>query len=637
MGFLDLPKRLFVGRPVRSDSLGHTLLSKKVALPIFSSDALSSVSYATEEVLIVLGTAGLLFFWTAPWIAVGVVLLFAVISASYMQTVKEYPNGGGDYVVAHENVSKQAGIFTGAALLVDYVLTVAVSMSAGVYAIYSALPSLKEHRVGIALGLIAFVTLMNLRGVKEAGTFFAVPTYAFVVGILTMLAIGGYKVLFGDGIVAASSTLELHATQKTGGLLTMFFLLRAFSSGCTALTGVEAIANGVPSFKKPKAENASKTLLMMAVLAITMFSGITALALASDVRVSHEAHASVVSQIATAVFGAKSFGFYYIQVSTALILVLAANTAYQGFPVLSSILAQDRYLPRQLHNRGDRLVFSNGVLALAIFAGLLVYAFDAEVTRLIQLYIVGVFVAFTLGQAGMVRRWSRKLREEPEAARGPIQRSRLINLVGCATTAVVLVIVLISKFTHGAWIVVVAMPVIYLVMRGINSHYMRVAKELRAADTRPVLPSRMHAIVLVSQLHNPTLRALNYAKAIRPSTLQALYVSVDDEESQRLQAEWEEKGIDVPLVVRESPFRDVTGPILDYVRNFPRESERDVVTVIIPEFVVGKWWEQLLHNQSALLLKGRLLFQPGVTVTSVPWHLSSAPEPEEPVTVIAPK
>ncbi len=415
------------------------------------------------------------------------------------------------------------------------------------------------------------------------------------------------------------------------GLALVLLVARAFASGCTALTGVEAISDGVPAFKKPAAENAATTLLIMAVISITMFLGISFLATAAHVRVDEGVHRTVVAQLAAATFGNKTFLFYYIQAFTAGILILAANTAYQDFPRLSSILAQDRYLPRQLHNRGDRLVFSNGVIALAVFASALIWVFDAELTKIIQLYIVGVFVSFTLSQYGMVKHWDRVRVADPALDQGKITRARLTNFVGAIATAVVLVIVLYSKFTHGAYMVVIAIPIIFSIMKGINGHYTRVAKELRAADTRPVLPSRMHAIVLVSQLHNPTLRALNYAKAIRPSTLQALYVAVDDEESRTLQDEWEAKGIDVPLVVRESPYREVTAPILDYVRTFPRESERDVVTVIIPEFVVGKWWEQLLHNQSALLLKGRLLFQPGVTVTSVPWHLSSAPEPEEPV------
>ena len=636
MALFDIPKRIFVGRPLRSDAVGHTLLPKKLALPVFSSDAMSSVSYATEEVLLALAAGGLVYYSSTPWIALGVVLLFMVITASYRQTVREYPQGGGDYTVAHENVSKTAGLVAASALLIDYVLTVSVSISAGVYALTSAFPDsvIATHRVGFAMAFILFITLMNLRGVKEAGTFFAIPTYGFVLGIVTMLVVGLVKLATGGDLVAESSTLHIEE-HHLGGFAAAFLLARAFSSGCTALTGVEAIANGVPAFKKPQSENAAQTLLMLAVIAITMFVGITTLALAADVRVPAHGHGtgrSVVAQIASAVFGDGTVPFYYVQFFTAAILVLAANTAFQDFPRLASLLAQDRYLPRQLHNRGDRLVYSNGVVALAGFAALLVFAFDANVSRLIQLYIVGVFVSFTLGQGGMVLRWTRKLRDPglPPEDRRRMQRARAINAVGSAITGVVLVIVLFSKFSKGAWIVVVAMPILFAIMRAISRHYARVAEELRLASTRPVLPARNHAVVLVSQLHNPTLRALNYAKSIKAHTLTALYVEVDETESRRLQEEWDRAGIDVPLKIISSPFREITKPVLDYVRRL-RESagDRDVVTVIIPEYVVGKWWEQLLHNQSALRIKAFLLFQPGVMVTSVPWHLSSAPEPEE--------
>ena len=634
MGLLDIPKRIFVGRPIRSEDMGHTLLPKSLALPVFSSDALSSVAYATEEILLVLALGGLAFFTSTPYVAAGVVLLMIIVTASYRQTVREYPSGGGAYIVAHENLGPTAGLAAASALLIDYVLTVSVSVAAGVFAIYSAVPSLREHKVSISVGFIAFITLLNLRGVKESGRIFAVPTYGFVVGIYAMIAVGFWKIATGGSILSDTAQTHITATHKTGGLLTLLLLLRAFSSGCTALTGVEAISNGVPAFKKPQAENAAKTLLMMAVLAISMFIGITALAIIAKVHANPHGEdvKSVVAHIAEAVFGAKTFGFYYVQAFTAGILILAANTAFQDFPRLSSILAQDRYLPRQLHNRGDRLVFSNGVVLLALFASLLVIVFDAEVTRLIQLYVVGVFVSFTLSQFGMVRHWNKKLAEDPEADQGAIMRSKVLNALGGSTTALVLVIVLISKFTKGAYIIVIAAPILFFIMRGIHGHYERVARELRLATTRPVLPARNHAIVLVSQLHNPTLRALNYAKSIKPHTLTALYVGVDDAESRNLQEEWDRAGIDVPLKVIASPYREITKPVLDYVRRLREASgDRDVVTVVIPEYVVGKWWEQLLHNQSALRIKAFLLFQPGVMVTSVPWHLSSAPEPEEAV------
>ncbi len=647
MALRNVPKRVLLGSPMRSDRLEHTLLPKRLALPVFSSDALSSVAYATQEIIVALLIAGTALLHWAGWAAGGVVVLLVVVTISYRQTVKEYPSGGGAYIVAHENLGANAGLIAASALLIDYVLTVSVSVAAGVDAIVSAKGSLAPHAVIMCIGFIAFVTMINLRGLKESGVFFAIPTYGFVVGIYALLATAVVKIAGGAHLVSEAAQYELRPEHVAGaGLATAFLVLRAFASGCTALTGVEAISNGVPAFKKPSSKNASTTLLMMAALSISMFIGITVLAIHLKARYVENVEQlinaphgyqqkTVVAQIAASVFGDGSFLFFYIQAFTAGILILAANTAFQDFPRLTSILSQDRYLPRQLHNRGDRLVFSNGIFVLAVFASALVYVFDARVTKLIQLYIVGVFVSFTLSQMGMVKHWQKKEREDPTADRAEIRRSKAINAFGAAATFVVFVVVLFAKFTHGAYIVVIAVPILFSIMKGINRHYRRVAVELRAADTRPVLPSRMHAIVLVSQLHNPTLRALNYAKAIRPSTLEALYVAVDEHDSQRLQKEWFDKAIDVPLVIRESPFREVTRPVLEYVRNFPRESERDVVTVIIPEFVVGKWWENLLHNQSALALKGRLLFQPGVAVISVPWHLSSSPAPEEPVRPVA--
>ena len=633
-GFGDLVKRVFVGRPLSSADLGHTLLPKKLALPVFSSDALSSVAYATEEILLVLSLGGLALLHLTPYVAIAVATLLTIVVISYRQTVRAYPQGGGAYRVAHTNLGPNAGLLAASALLIDYVLTVSVSITAGVAAIVSAAgadSAVARHRVGLAVVFIAFITLVNLRGVKESGTFFAIPTYGFIAGIAVMLVVGFVKLATG-GLVAESAHLEIEAEHSVAGLGLTFLVARAFASGCTALTGVEAISDGVPAFKKPAADNAAKTLLIMAGISITMFLGISLLAIQADVRVAEGvSHRTVVAQIAAAVFGDGSLLFFYVQGFTAGILILAANTAYQDFPRISSILAQDRYLPRQLHNRGDRLVFSNGVVLLALAAAALIWAFDAELTRIIQLYIVGVFVSFTLSQWGMVKHWERVRREDPSADPRKIARSRLINMVGAAATLFVLVIVLISKFTHGAWIVVATIPVLFSLMKGISRHYERVARELRMESTQPVLPSRNHAIVLVSSVHNATRRALNYARAIRPHTLTALYVAVDEDEAKALGEEWRRNVPDVPLKVIASPYREITKPVLDYIRRISRESPRDVVTVIIPEFVVGKWWEQLLHNQSALRIKAALLFEPGVTLTSVPWHLSSAPEPEEQV------
>jgi amino acid transporter len=638
----DLPKRLIVGRALRSDRLGETLLPKRIALPVFASDPLSSVTYATQEILVVLTLGGLAYLYFTPYIAAGVFVLLCVVVASYRQLVHAYPTGGGDYQVAKENLGNGAGLVVASALLVDYVLTVAVSVSAGVDNIISAFPGLNTHRVLLALLFVAFLTAMNLRGVRESGTAFAVPTYLFVVGVLGMVAWGLLRTALGDPPVAESAAYDV-VPEQTGltGLALAFFVLRAFSAGCTALTGVEAIANGVPAFRKPKSRNAATTLLVMGTLSMSMFLGITSLALISDVHYTEDAchlvgfancetqpQRTVVGQLAAAVFGAGSPFFYYVLAASAAILILAANTAYNGFPLLGSILAQDRYLPRQLHTRGDRLVFSNGILVLALAAGGLIALFDASVTELIQLYIIGVFVSFTLGQVGMVRHWNRQLAEETDAGtRRRMQRSRAINATGAAMTGLVLSIVTVTKFALGAWIVFIAMPVLFLLMRGIARHYDAVAHELEVAEGDPeavTLPSRNHAIVLVSKIHKPTLRAIAYARASRPTTLEAVTVNVDPEETHHLQQEWDRRGIPVPLTVLDSPYREITKPVVDYVKSIRRSSPRDVVTVYIPEYVVGHWWEQLLHNQSALRLKGRLLFTPGVMVTSVPWQLASS-------------
>jgi amino acid transporter len=632
-------KRVLVGTPQSSERLGHTLLPKKIALPVFASDAMSSVAYATQEILIMLALGGAALFSSTPYIAGAVALLMVVVVASYRQNVRAYPSGGGDYEVATVNLGRYAGLTVASALMVDYVLTVAVSVSSGVDNITSAASSLQGHQVELCVGIIATITLMNLRGVRESGTAFAIPTYAFIVAVLGMVVLGLGKIATGSDLVAESARYDVRATHSFAGLGLAFLMLRAFASGCTALTGVEAISNGVPAFKEPKPQNAATTLALLGAIAITMFSGVTALALLTDVHVADpstgatlvgfpagQEQRTVIAQIGAAVFGGHSSpGFYFLQTVTALVLVLAANTAFNGFPVLGSILARDGYLPRQLHTRGDRLAYSNGIVLLAGFACLLIVAFDASSTRLIQLYIVGVFVSFTLSQTGMIRHWNRHLAVETDpASRGRMMRARVINTIGAVFTGTVLVIVLVTKFAHGAYIVVFAMPVIFLTMVAIRRHYDRVRQELAPGDEDMVLPSRIHAIVLVSKIHKPTLQAVNFARATRPSTLEAVTVQVDPEDSAALQTEWERRGIPVPLKVLDSPYREVTSSVVDYVKRVRRESPRDVVIVYIPEYVVGHWWESLLHNQSALRLKTRLLFTPGVMVTSVPWQLHSS-------------
>jgi amino acid transporter len=619
-------KRVLVGRPLRSTQLGDTLLPKVLALPIFCSDPISSVAYATEEILLVSGFGGAAYLSLSKPVAAAVALLLVVVVASYRQTCYAYPSGGGAFVVSQDNFGSTAALTAGSALLVDYVMTVAVSVVAGVAAITSAAPSVQKYAVELSVGFVVLITLVNLRGIKESGKAFAVPTYTFIVGVFLLFGFAAVRTLFGHGVPDAQSAHEhLAKTVGVGGAATVILALRAFASGCTALTGVEAISNGVPSFRKPQSKNAARTLVIMGTLAVTMFVGITLFALSIHARAYASGSPSVISQLASAVWGRHSPLYVVFQAATAGILILAANTAFSGFPMLASILAQNRYLPRQLHTRGDRLVFSNGILLLSAAAIALIIAFDANVDKLIQLYIIGVFTSFTLSQAGMVRHWNRQLVTEGPGSRRKIRRAQAINFAGAVITGLVLVIVVLTKVTHGAWLAIVAMVILFIVMRGIRRHYDNVRQELDVEDAeRPVLPSRNHAIVLVSTVHLPTLRALAFASSLRPHSIEALTVSVDQAATDRLQEEWLRRDLRVPLHVLDSPYREITRPVVRYVREVHRESPRDVVTVFIPEYVVGHWWEQLLHNQSALRIKGRLLFEPGVMVVSVPWQLHSA-------------
>jgi len=632
-------KRVLVGRPQRSDRLAHTLLPKRIALPVFASDAMSSVAYAPEEIFLTLSIAGLSAYVYSPWVGLAVVIVLFTVVTSYRQNVRAYPSGGGDYEVATVNLGRRAGLTVASALLVDYTLTVAVSMSAAVANIGALVPLVAEHRTAFAVGAILLLTAINLRGVRESGIAFAIPTYAFMAGIGTMIVWGLTRVLLlHQDVRAPSADLELVSQgDSLTGLALALLVLRSFTQGCAALTGVEAISNGVPAFRKPKSRNAATTLLLLGTISVLMFSGLIALAQLTGAKIAASpatqivgappgyVQQTLVAQLADAVFDDFRPGFFFVVVVTALILLLAANTAYNGFPVLGSILSQDRYLPRQLHTRGDRLAYSNGILVLAAVAIVLVIGFQAEVTRLIALYTVGVFTSFTLSQAGMLRHWNRLLATETDpAARRRMVRSRAINGFGAVMTGVVLVVVLITKFTRGAWIAIAAMAVFFLLMQAIRRHYDRVAAELVAGEPDTVLPSRNHAIVLVSTLHKPTLRALAYARATRPDVLEAVTVNVDDADTKRLMRDWDKRRLPVPLKVVESPYREITKPVLDYVKRIRGDNPRDVVTVFIPEYVVGHWWEQILHNQSALRLKGRLLFQPGVMVTSVPWQLRSS-------------
>ena len=635
-------RRLVLGRPFRSDRLSHTLLPKRIALPVFASDALSSVAYAPEEIFLMLSVAGLAAYSLTPWIGVAVAAVMLVVVASYRQNVHAYPSGGGDFEVVTTNLGPNAGLTVASALMVDYVLTVAVSTASAMSNIGSAIPFVESHKVMFCVSAILLVMALNLRGIRESGVAFAVPTYAFIVGVAAMLGWGLFRIyVLDEPIRAESAGFVMHAERSSiAGFAFVFLVARSFSSGCAALTGVEAISNGVPAFQKPKSRNAATTLLLLGTIAVSLLMGIILLAKETRVQIVDNPAAqlsgiplgyqqkTLVAQIAQAVFGGFHIGFLLIAVVTALILVLAANTAFNGFPVLGSVLAQHSYLPRQLHTRGDRLAFSNGIVFLAVAALAAIIAFRAQVTALIQLYIVGVFISFTLSQIGMVRHWTRLLRNETDpAVRRTMIRSRVVNTIGFVATGAVLVVVMVTKFLAGAWIAVVAMTLLFAVMKLIRKHYDAVSRELEqqtAEDNDVVLPSRNHAVVLVSKLHLPTLRAVAYARATRPDVLEAVTVSVDDAETRQLVRSWEDSDITVPLKVIASPYREITRPILDYVKRVSKESPRTVVTVFLPEYVVGHWWEHVLHNQSALRLKGRLLFMPGVMVTSVPWQLNSS-------------
>ncbi|MFV0494391.1 APC family permease [Mycobacterium sp.] len=639
-------RTLLIGEPYRSDQLSHTLLPKRIALPVFASDALSSVAYAPEEIFLMLSVGGLAAYSLSPWIGLAVGAVMLVVVASYRQNVHAYPSGGGDYEVVTTNLGDNAGLTVASALMVDYVLTVAVSTASAMSNIGSAVPLVAHHKVWFCVAAILLVTAINLRGVRESGVAFAIPTYAFIVGIVAMLGWGFFRIfILGDHLQAESSEsagVHMHAEHgKVFGFALVFLVARSFSSGCAALTGVEAISNGVPAFEKPKSRNAATTLLMLGGIAVALLMGIIVLSNMIGVQLVDDPELqltgvpvdylqkTLVTQIAHTVFGSFQIGFVLITAVTALILVLAANTAFNGFPVLGSVLAQHSYLPRQLHTRGDRLAFSNGIVFLSVAALSAIIAFRAELSALIQLYIVGVFISFTLSQIGMVRHWTRLLRTETDAAaRRRMGRSRIVNTIGAIATGAVLLVVMVTKFLAGAWIAIVAMTVMFVLMKLIRHHYDGVSRELAeeaaAHGTEIVLPSRNHALVLVSKLRLPTLRALAYARATRPDVLEAITVKVDEAETLELQHEWEDSDVNVPLKVIASPYRDITGPVLDYVKRVSRESPRSVVTVFIPEYVVGRWWEQLLHNQSALRLKGRLLFMPGVMVTSVPWQLTSS-------------
>ncbi|AEG44524.1 amino acid/polyamine/organocation transporter (APC superfamily) [Isoptericola variabilis J7] len=643
----DAAKRLLLGRPMRSGSEGRRLLPKRIALPVFASDALSSMAYAPDEILLMLAVAGLAATTVSPWVGLGVVVVLLVVVASYRQNVRAYPSGGGDYEIATTNLGTTAGVGVASALLLDYVLTVAVSLSSASQFAATIIPAVRGREAAVAVVLVVVLTIVNLRGVRESARAFAVSVYLFMLLMGAIAVTGAVRHLSGTLPQAESAQYDVvpAAGFEAGlvGVAGAFLVARAFASGAVALTGVEAISTGVPAFRKPKARNAARTLALLGVISAATLMMVLLLARATGIRFVEDPETQltldggpvpddydqhpVLGQLAEAVFAGFAPAAVAVAVVTFVILLIAANTSFTGFPRLGSILAKDGYLPRQLHTRGDRLAFSNGIITLAIAAAVLIAAFDASVTRLIQLYIVGVFVSFTMSQLGMLRHWTRALRTEPDPReRARMKRSRVVNGVGFAMTAAVLLIVLVTKFTHGAWITLVAMGAVFVIMMAIRRHYDRVSEELALDDLAEAraLPSRVHAIVLVSKIHKPTMRALAYARVSRPSVLEAITVGVDREETEELMRQWEALDLPVPLRVLDSPYREITRPVLKYVRSVRRESPRDLVVVYLPEYVVGHWWEHLLHNQSAQRLKGRLLFTPGVVVASVPWQLSSS-------------
>jgi amino acid transporter len=674
-----IAKRLLLGDPLTSEKLEDQLLPKKMALPIFASDALSSVAYAPQELVMILLTGGLAFLAFSPWVAIAVVVVLLVVVVSYRQLIKAYPSGGGDYEVARTNLGEVPGVVVAAALLVDYVLTVAVSVASGVDNIISALPFLAPGRVELAVGFVVVIILVNLRGVREASLLFAVPTYVFIASVGVMIVVGLIRTLAGDPPVASSAEFAVQAESLTQAAV-ILLVLRAFSSGCSALTGVEAVSNGVPAFRRPKVRNAQMTLTLMGGIAIVLFSGLTTLALISGVHYAENPchligfdcdnpQPSLMAQVAAATFGMGSIPFFVIQAATACVLLLAANTAFNGFPLLGSVLARDGYAPKALNTRGDRLVYSNGMIILGIVAILVLVVYQAQLTTLIQLYIIGVFTSFSIGQIGMVRHWRRALRElrtaeeharaavdtaawtslstlpqdGPSAIPSPavpgitpispatIARERrsakiglVINSVGAAMTASVLIIVTVTKFTHGAWLVFIAIPILATLMIGVHRYYRDVEHEIQPDDHTHFGAEGDVAIVLVGRLQKPVIKAIDYALAAKHDKTIAVHIAVSIEESEALQRQWRLHDIPVQLIIVESPYRTFANPVAQFIEQWRQKHGSSVVTVYLPQYIVGHWWESLLHNRRARRIANQLMLIHGVSITLVPWLLDSS-------------
>lgn len=662
-------KRALVGDPISSEQAQHERLSKKTALAVFSSDALSSVAYSTEAILLVLLAAGSVAIGYLVPILIGITILLAILTLSYRQTIHAYPSGGGAYIVAKDNLGTQPGLVAGASLLVDYILTVAVSVSAGVAAITSAtqgtrLDFLHEHRVALCIVIVIFIALVNLRGVRESGAIFAGPTYLFILSMLALVAVGFFRYYTTGQTMPTPAPAQVHYDQSVGtfahdalnGGALLWLLMRAFAAGCTALTGVEAISNGIPAFKKPESKNAAATLTWMSVIMTTLILGTGFLAYKLNAHpVGSEE--TLVSAMARHTFGAGVF-YYFIQAATAAILVLAANTSFADFPRLASLLAADRFLPRQFANRGDRLVFSNGIVILAVLAIVLIIIFKGQEQAMLPLYAVGVFLSFTLSQSGMVIHWLRERKGEearvrilkqeqeesihrtsdPSAATHARERLRalerdrggnwftatLVNGAGAAITFVVLVVITTTKFTHGAWAVIVLIPLLVWMFRAINGHYKLVAAQLTLGTAKPSRPAMRHRIIIpVSGIHRGVLPALDYARSLSGDghEITAVYVEINPENTEEVRKQWEVWGNGVPLKVLHSPFRSITTPLINFINDESGRHKDSITTIVLPEFVPRAWWQQLLHNQTALLLKGKLLFSRNLVVTSVPHHL----------------
>jgi amino acid transporter len=607
MSFVRLSrlKRVFLGSPLPTAQSRHERLAKSTALAVFASDALSSVAYATEEILLVLVLAGTVALSYSIPISVAIAILIAIVVSSYRQTIRAYPQGGGAYIVSKDNLGVPAGLVAGAALLIDYVLTVAVSVAAGIAALTSAVPALFPYRPWLCVAAVVAIAVTNLRGIRESGKIFAAPTYLFIGSVGVLIIYGGFGALF-DFLPEAPYQRHPPGLEGVG----LFLFLRAFASGCTALTGVEAVSDGVPAFKPPEAHNARVVLTVLGVILIVLFLGITFLAYDFGIVPRHEE--TVVSQLARHVFGGGAF-YYEIQAVTMLILLLAANTSFADFPRLSFFLARDRFIPRQFATQGDRLVFSNGILILSGVAALLLVIFGGDTHALIPLYAVGVFLSFTLSQASMVRRWLR-LKEEGWWWRW------WLNAIGALVTGLVMITIAATKFTHGAWIVVLLIPTLVAVFVLVHRHYEEVAVQLSLDAFSPPPPMTNTVLVLVGDIHRGVIKAIQYAKTLSPNA-KAVFVETDPERTRRLEEKWGRYGMGVPLIVLTSPYRSLLRPLTEYIDHLQNQGENHVVTIVLPEFIPARWWQLGLHNQTAFLIKGAMLFRKNVIVTDVPYHL----------------